>query len=148
MHSYLPVKCWNDVLPYQDKGEMCEVSARTSVAVDVCPCREAVLLYAFPCNVAFLKLNTTDLSLRKMLQKIYRKRLFFFFLSVVGLHVVWFQRHFLWLPQAWSFLKTRELSLRRTRKSWSDTAEASSATAPWSLLKLGVISILPEERSI
>lgn len=43
----------------------------------------------------------------------------FFPLSVVPLHVVWLQRHFLWLPQAWSFLRATEVSLGRALRSCS-----------------------------
>ena len=60
----------------------------TPAALNVLPCCQgAILLCAFPHSVSSLKLKTTDLFLSKMLQKIYRKRLFLF-LSVVPLHVV------------------------------------------------------------
>lgn len=67
-------------------------------------------------SVSFLKSNTTDISLSKMLQKICRKRPSTRH-PVVPLHVVWFQGYFLWLPQEWSFLKTKELSFGRARRS-------------------------------
>lgn len=55
---------------------------------------------------SFLEPNTAHLSLSGAPQQSYRKRLF-----CPPFHCLWFQGHFLWLPQATGFLQTRKLSL-------------------------------------